>query len=197
MIRVITGLPGAGKSLLTARTAVDLLYRNRNWHQKTGIYRPIYSNLKFSDSLEAEFEPYIKYWSEAMDLVKIRDADVIWEEMGAYCDSTQWANMPLELKRWLQQHRHRGVEITGNVQEFSQIDISLRRITHEVLYLRKIIGSRDPSPTRPPVKYVWGVILVQSVSPDNYKEDKKVSLSTSPHEAYVEKSEAHKLNVTA
>ncbi len=69
-------------------------------------------------------------------------------------DSTQWANMPLELKRWLQQHKKRGVGIIGNTQEFLMIDISMRRLVNNVYTLKKFLGSRDPSPTKPPVKRI-------------------------------------------
>jgi len=106
-------------------------------------------------------------------LPKLRDVDVIWEEMGAVLDSRMWESLPLELRRWLQQHRHRGVSIYGNCQEFNDIDLAVRRLTQELIYLTKIIGSRDPTPTSPPVKFIWGLILELSFDPRTYEEKEK------------------------
>lgn len=173
MINIVTGLPGAGKSYYLAKTTIDLLYENRSWYEKTGIIRKVASNLKLNDDLEKEFSDFITYWSEVEEIPKLRDCDVVWEEMGVVCDARNWESMPLELKRWFQQHRHRGVEIYGNVQEFADIDVAVRRLTHNLIYLTKLVGSRDPSPTKPPVKYIWGFVLKTRLDPRDYKEDMK------------------------
>lgn len=177
-IHIVTGLPGSGKSYHSANLTIDLLYRNRAWYKKSGRLRKVVSNLKMNENVENEFGygtelSFLEYWSEALELPKLRDCDVIWEEMGATVDSRMWESLPLELRRWLAQHRHRGIEIYGNVQEFADIDVAVRRLTQELLYLTKLVGSRDPHPTSPPVKYVWGVILRMRIDPRNYKEDMK------------------------
>lgn len=178
MITIYTGIPGAGKSLKTAQKAIDLLNRNVKWFKRTGIIRPIYSNIRFSEPVEKEFFHYIKYWSEPDELVKIRDADVIWDEIATHLDSTQWQNVPLELKRWLQQHRKFGIDIYGNTQDFAMVDISMRRLTGELYYMTKLIGSRDKSATTPEVKYIWGLIIVKELNPQEYKEDSKLNKSS-------------------
>jgi len=175
MIAVFTGLPGAGKSYKMAQTVIDVLYRNKKWYEKSGILRPIYSNLKLSPSVEEEFKGFINYWSEPAELVTLRDVDVFWDEIATHLDSTQWQNMSLEIKRWLQQHRKFGIEIYGTTQDFAMIDKSMRRLTSDLLYLTKLFGSRDKSSTKPPVKYIWGLILVQHFDPTTYDEEKKKS----------------------
>jgi len=105
--------------------------------------------------------------------VALRDADVFWDEMATHMDATQWANMSLELKRWLQQHRKLGVDIYGNSQDFAQVDKSARRLVQTLYYLTKIIGSRDISATRPPVKHVWGLVFLRELDPQEYDEEKK------------------------
>jgi len=170
-IKIYTGLPGNGKSLGMASEAVDMLYENK----KNGLGRKVYSNLKFSEDVEKEFEGLIEYWNDARELALITKADIIWEEMSAYCDATQWQNMPSELKRFIKQHRHRQVRIIGNVQEFSDIDISVRRVTDRLIYMMKLAGSPDPYENMPPVKHIWGIILKLNINPRNYKEDKKFS----------------------
>lgn len=180
-LKVFEGLPGMGKSLCMASEALEMLEENK----KNGLDRMIASNLKFSSDVEEYFGVrqvhskdltnggLISYWSDARDLAELKNVDVIWEEMSAYCDSTQWQNMPLELKRFIAQHRHRGVRIIGNTQSFSDIDISVRRRTSSLVHVMKLMGSPDPYPNMPPIKRVWGVVLKINLNPQKYKEDKK------------------------
>jgi len=173
MIAIFTGLPGAGKTLKLARTSVEYLYRNKKLHTKKGLpLRKVWSNIHFSPEVEEEFEDYIEYWSDPAALVQLRDVDVIWDEIATHLDATQWANMSLELKRWLQQHRKYGIEILGTTQDFAQIDKSMRRLTSDLLLLSKLVGSPDPSPTRPVVKRAWGLILIRTLDPQKYDEEK-------------------------
>jgi len=174
--RIYCGLESSGKSLKLAMVVADLVERNSKWGKVSTIYRPIMSNLRFTDKfIEYATSKGVKlnYWDNLDDIVKFEQCDVIIDEVPVYFDARQWENMSFEVRRWLAQHRHRGVEIYGNVQEFADIDVAVRRLTGELLYLTKIMGSRDPSPTSPPVKYVWGIVLVMRIDPRNYKEDMK------------------------
>lgn len=177
-IAVFTGLPGAGKSQKMAHTIVSVLYRNKKWFDKSGIRRLIYSNLKLQKPVEEEFEGFIKYWSEPAELVKLRDCDVFWDEIATHLDSTQWANMSLEIKRWLQQHRKFGIEIFGTTQDFGMIDKSMRRLTSDLLILSKMFGSRDRSSTKPDVKRIWGLVMVKTLDPAQYDDSGNNQVST-------------------
>jgi len=170
MIVLFTGLPGAGKSYRMAQTTLGLLERNKKWYEKSSIVRSVYSNLKLSPRYEAMYKDFIKYWSDPSELVEIRDADVLWDEIATHLDSTQWQNMSLEIKRWLQQHRKFGIDIYGTTQDFAMIDKSMRRLTSDLFILTKLIGSPDKSATRPPPKMIWGLCTVQSVDPTTYDE---------------------------
>jgi len=172
MILVISGLPGAGKSLKLARAVVDILYRNRRWAERSGIRRVLYTNLKLSPALMEEFHGFVEEWVDTIQLVKLRNCDVIWDEFATAMDATQWQNMSLELKRWLQQHRKYGIEIYGTTQDFAQTDKSFRRLVSDLLYVTKIIGSRDKSSTMPDVKYIWGLCTVRHLDPQRYDEQK-------------------------
>jgi len=172
-ITVISGRPGAGKSLMLAQKMLDILKRNVQWHKKTGILRKVYTNLSLNPSLTKEFNNYLTYWKETRELYKIVDADVFIDEIANYFDATQWKELTPDIKRWLQQHRKLGVEIYGNAQDFSQVDIGFRRMTSDLFYLVKLAASRDPSPTSPPVKFIWGLSAIYTISPVDYKEDQK------------------------
>jgi hypothetical protein len=172
MIVVFTGLPGSGKSLKLAQTVVDILYRNKRYYEKTGKIRPVYLNLKMSKEIEIEFFDFIRYWTNLKDLVILRDVDIVIDEIATYFDAHNWATMSTEMKRFLQQHRKFGIDIYGTAQDFAQTDKSFRRLTSDLLYLTKLIGSGDISPTRPLPKFIWGVVLVKSLDPTKYDEQK-------------------------
>jgi len=197
MIAIFTGLPGAGKSLRMADTMVEILYRNRNWYEKeTKRYqeypeqfvregellpvapqmRKVYSNLRINKEVESEFRGFIEYWGDPAQLVSLRNCDVFWDEIATHLDSTQWANMSLEIKRWLQQHRKFGIEIYGTTQDFAMIDKSMRRMTSNLEHGTKLFGSRDKSATAPEIKLVWGLSVFKKLDPTTYEEDNKNSV---------------------
>jgi len=173
MIVIFTGLPGSGKSYKLGKTAVEVLYRNRAYFQKAGgAKRLLWTNLKLSEAIEKEFEGYIKYWSELKQLTPLRDCDVLIDEVATYFDARLWETLSLEMRRWLAQHRKFGIEIYGTSQDFAQVDKAFRRLTSDLLYLTKILGSRDISATRPSPKYIWGFSMVRELDPTKYDEQK-------------------------
>lgn len=172
-ITVYTGRPGSGKSTQLADTLLRIIGRNQKWFEKSGIVRPIYINFHLDPDLEELFSGCIRHWQHIEELELVEDADVFIDEIGTYFDSKFWQETSWSMRRWLSQHRKLGIEIYGNSQDFAQIDISFRRMVSELYYFVKLISSRDPSPTKPPVKWIWGVCLMYSMSPVDYKEDQK------------------------
>lgn len=184
MIVVFTGLPGSGKSLKLAATLIEVLYRNRRFYEKQlRLYddgkleslpqrRILWTNLQFTPEVEEEFVGYIKYWKDLRQLTPLKDVDVAIDEIATYFDARLWETLSLEMRRWLAQHRKFGVEIYGTAQDFAQTDKAFRRLTSHLLYLRKLIGSQDLSPTRPTPKYIWGICTVQELDPTVYDEQK-------------------------
>jgi len=177
VFEIIEGQPGNGKSLYTAKMVKRLVARNKKWYKKQGIIRPIFSNLKFSP----EFEDFatvienegsensrkislIRYWQTVDEVSKLRDVDLIWDEIATEMDARTFASLSDEVKRFLSQYDKRGVEIYANTQDFSLIDLRARLFVTRVATMVKIIGSRRPSPTRPPLKRIWGIILVRDLT---------------------------------
>jgi len=173
MIYIYTGLPGSGKTLKLAKISLYLLKRNYRYYKKSGIIRKVYSNVRFNSRIEEQYRDFIHYWTELDDLWKSRDVDVVWQEMAAYLDSNDYKIVPRDLKRWLQLHRHYGVDIYGDTQDFPMIDIAVRRIANHVYRIFKLFGSRDKSATRPQVKFIWGLSILLHVDPTTYAEDKQ------------------------
>lgn len=173
MIAIFTGLPGSGKSARTALALLRLLERNKAYYKKTGNIRHVFSNLLVNSELSTQYSDYLRYWSDPSELLLMRDCDVIWDEISTHLDATQWENLPLDIKRWLQQHRKKGVEIYGNTQTFATVDKSMRRLCSDLYLLKKLMGSPDPSPTKPTIKNIWGVSLVRRLDPQAYNEDEQ------------------------
>jgi len=178
---IYSGLESSGKSLKLAMVVVSLVYRNAKWFKRSGISRFIISNLRFSQSFvqfAKELGVELKYWDNLDDLVECSNCDVIIDEVGNYFDSRMWADLSLDVRRWLTQGAKTGIEIYGSAQDFAQVDKSFRRLTNELYEITKVIGSARPSPTKPPVKKIWGFCVVRELDPRSYNEDKKKFVGT-------------------
>lgn len=172
MIEIYYGKPGMGKSLKLADKIVEILARNERWFKRTGQVRKIASNLRLSSVFEEQYGSFVQYWDDPIDLINLRDVDIFWDEIATHLDSTQWQNVPLDLKRFLQQHRKRGIDIYGTTQAFGMVDISMRRLVDNLFLCRKITGSRNPSATKPPVKTIWGLIWLWEIEAMSFEDEK-------------------------
>jgi len=142
------------------------------------IRRRIASNMKFSEAFELEHEGWFVYWTSLDQLIRFRHVDVIWDEIATHLDSRNWPNLSAEVKEFLSQIRKRGIEIYANTQDFSMVDARARIMITGVKTLNKLLGSPDPSVTKPEIERPWGLIFVRAVT--NYKvtdpEKKKYSI---------------------
>jgi len=183
MKAIFSGLEGSGKSLYLAMVMEQVAQRNAKWYKRTGVKRPIVSNLRFSEEFVQDCEDHgvpIRYWREIESLIKERDADVVIDEVGHYFDSRLWPDLSLDVRCWLAQADKLGVEMYGTAQDFAQVDKAFRRLTTDLRYIVKCIGSRRPSATRPPIRVVWGLCAKFRLDPQGYEEDKKKYLSYIP-----------------
>jgi hypothetical protein len=177
---ITEGAPGQGKSLYTARLATRLAKRNRKWAVAGFPLRLLASNLRFCKSFEEKYGLYdpskpidhtngmILYWDNPIELIKFRHLDIIWDEIATELDSRDFATLSRELKRFLSQYRKRGVDIYANTQDFSMIDARARLMISGVKTLKKVMGSPDPSTSKPTIKRIWGLTLIRGVQ--NFRE---------------------------
>lgn len=165
---IAEGPPGNGKSLYTARKVLMLIARNQRWFKKTKIKRIVCSNMRFSPNFEEKNAGWFRYWDKIDDVCAMKDIDLIWDEVANELDARNWPNLSHETKRFLSRYRKRGVDIYANTQDFSMVDARARLMITRVLNLKKLIGSRDLSTTKPNPRWIWGVILVRQVS--NWRE---------------------------
>lgn len=172
MIELVVGLPGQGKSLLSARTVLDLLVRNERWFKQSGIRRRIASNMPFAPFLMERFPDRIVYWKSLEEVSKLEDVDVIWDEVANQMDARNWLNLPENVKHWLRHHDKDGVEIYANTQHIEAVDVQFRRLVNRLLVVQKIVGSPRPSATKPPIRNVWGICMYRQHDPKTYSYTK-------------------------
>jgi len=174
---IFSGLESSGKSLKLAMVAVEIAYRNAKWRDKSGIARPIVSNMHFSSAFEEhvvnDLGIPIIYWHNLSDLITMKDCDIFIDEVGTYFDSRLWAELSLDVRRWLTQGAKAGIEMYGAAQDFAQVDKAFRRLVWHLFLIKKVMGSRRPSATKPPVKRIWGICAMSELDPQGYDEDKK------------------------
>jgi len=176
---IFSGLESSGKSLKLAMLVTNLVERNSRWRKITGTIRPLVSNMKFSQSFEdwmtKEKGVELHYWTDLRELIKFDEADIICDEVGNYFDARMWADLSLDVRRWLTQGAKSGIEFYGGAQDFAQVDKAFRRLVQpgDLHHIVKIAGSRRPSKTKPPVKRIWGLCMMRSLDPTAYDEDKK------------------------
>jgi len=99
------------------------------------------------------------------ELPNLRDCDLFIDEAGAYFDSRNFADLPLNVRLWLAQAQKLGVYIYAGAQDWAQIDVSFRRLVNRLYEVKKILGSRRPSPSVPVTSRPWGLIFQYSVVP--------------------------------
>jgi len=187
---IFSGLESSGKSLRLAMKADDILFRNAKWLKKSGVMRPIASNMKFSDGFELKARSLgvqVIYWKNLDELVLLENCDVFMDEIGNYFDARGWQDLSLDVRRWLTQAAKCGVEIYGSAQDFAQVDKSFRRLVNELYHIRKMIGSPRPSSTRPPVNRIWGFCMVRELDPNGYDEEAFKSKSIIPWGFFIRK----------
>lgn len=171
-INVCCGLTGSGKTTWLSNRGLWLLADNKKSHRKYKLpLRKVASNIKFASWVEKKFPDQIVYWSDIEELERMRNVDVLWDELAVNLDSTQYALTPLSLKRWLQQHRKFGISIYGTVQDLPMLDIAMRRLVHAVRYARKMVGTRDICAGMPPPRVVWGVVWLRLLKRECFAKD--------------------------
>jgi len=175
---IFSGLESSGKSLKLAMLVCDLVARNARWNRIGGTNRPIISNMRFNPVFEQyahEQGVELRYWNQLEELISYTEADIICDEVGNYFDARMWADLSLDVRRWLTQGAKQGIEFYGGAQDFAQVDKAFRRLVQpgDLVHITKLMGSRRPSATKPPVKRIWGICAVSKLDPQGYDEDKK------------------------
>lgn len=168
MKTVYIGKEGSGKTLFMGRDSYEVVFKNVSLYKKTGVMRPIISNIRYSDSFlifaRSKGVP-VKEWQHISELEHFSECDLFIDEVGAYFDSRTYADLPLSTRLWLAQAQKLGVHIYAGAQDWAQIDVSFRRLVNRLYDVRKLLGSKRPSLSIPGSKTPWAIILAWKVMP--------------------------------
>lgn len=171
---VYTGLESSGKSLHMAYVMRGIVMRNKRWFKKTGVPRPIVTNLPLSVSFQAWITKQgipVFFFTDLNQLVGYSECDVFIDELSKYFDSRSWTELSLDAKHWISQGAKSGVHVFASSQNFAQVDVSYRRLVKKVFIVKKIVGSRRPMMTSPAVKLIWGLYYLRGVKADTFRAE--------------------------
>lgn len=176
----IIGIPDSGKSYYTAVIFKRLLKRNWKWWKKSGKKRKILSNLKVSEKWlnhksREKYKEFIEIWEDPSELIKRENVDIIWDENATDMESRDWEHLDKDIKSFIQQHDKNGIDIYANTQAPMQVDVMFRRNCKSMVQVTKLFGNRRPHPTKPPVKWIWGLIMIRKLKRVSFskEEDKQ------------------------
>jgi len=178
MKQIFSGYESSGKSYLLAEKSAELVRRNAKWASMGLPVRTIASNMPYAPEFEAwakELGVPLFYWKSLDQIIHLTEVDIICDEVGKFFDSRFWDKLSLDVRIWLSESAKQGIHWYGGAQDFAQVDKSFRRLVQpgDLVHVTKLIGSPRPSASMPPVKFIWGVLLLQKLNPQGYDEDKK------------------------
>lgn len=172
--KLTTGQPRSGKGLRMMVQINETYERNLKWAEETGTVRPIALNLtlseKYLDEVDNEFFTHWKTWQ---DLLKMQDTDIFWDEISIMLDAYKYEQLSMDQLHWLTHYAKLGNEICANTQDLSQLAKRARKLCTSVTNMVKIIGSRTPSNTKPPIDFIWGLCVGYDL--ENYRDDECLS----------------------
>jgi len=117
----------------------------------------------WSDAKQLRFCPRLKCW-KGTKAHRLHGAYVIFDDIATIIPADGWVNTPIWLRKTFTQARHFGIRILANCQDPFSTDVNFRRYTDMCYRFKKIIGSRDPDETKPPVKNIWGFYIRRKVA---------------------------------
>jgi len=188
MKRIYTGLESSGKSLMLSKEAESVFQRNVQWirkREKAGcefLPRTMNFNMPMSPAFIKRVQSYGIIYKEFRQLEKIlysEECDIFIDEVLKFFPASGSSSLSNEQLHFLTQGEKSGISIYGTSQDFSQVHKQFRRLVKQVFVVTKIIGSRRPMKTAPPVGKIWGICAIRSVDPRSFKGDDTTMKSTS------------------
>jgi len=171
---VYTGIESSGKSLLLSRQAEKVRQRNIKWFKITGLKRTMAFNSpmspEFIKSIEENNINYL-YFKNLDDILYLEEADIFIDELIKFFPASGSNSLSNEQLHFITQGAKSGIHLWGASQDFSQVHKQFRLLVNEVYVIKKIVGSRRPMKTAPPVKSIWGICTKRKVAPSSFKGD--------------------------
>jgi len=100
----------------------------------------------------------------------VHDCDIMIDEAANLLPADGWSDTPRWLRKVFSQHRHRGIRVFANTQDYKGVDINFRRMIRRAELIQPVFKSRDISASLPPVKHIFGIIMVRRFDPGQLEE---------------------------
>jgi len=180
MKQVYTGLESSGKSLMLSRTAEKVFARNKRWlkiRRKLKLQevpRTMAFNQPMSDFFVKKItDAGLKYveFRDFNDMEYLTECDFFIDELLKIFPSKGSDPLSAPQMDFLTQGAKSGNHIYAASQDFSQVHKQFRLLTNKVYIVKKLVGSPRPMQSAPPVNYIWGLCIKNSVKPTSFKGD--------------------------
>jgi len=153
MITIIEGRPGMGKSIYL----VGEIFR----HLRRG--KRVYTNVAISDiAFASKYDKQLFSIDSLEDIVDLREGEIVLDEVHIYLNSRNWDKLDVKFQLFLQQHRKRGLNITGAVQSIKRADVVFRELIQIFYRIRKIVSFKVPY-----TRYAFGFFYLREYDPDD------------------------------
>lgn len=147
MITIITGKPGAGKTLFMTYKALEMI---RKGYSVYANWKMDFSGLIGKKKINTEKFGNVYFWSEIPELLHIKGGQIFIDEAQGYFDSREWQEMPPSAKQKFSAHRHDvkkddngqiiPLDIWAGVQHTSNIDKRIRDLGQNFVEIRNLFG---------------------------------------------------------
>lgn len=174
MKKVWTGIESSGKSLQLSINAERVLQRNIKWYEITRRPRTMAFNTPMAPKFIARIkEAGIKYieFKHLSEILHLEECDIFIDELIKFFGASGTTSLSREQLDFITQGAKTGVHLYAASQDFSQVHKQFRLLVNEVYVVTKIIGSKRPMKTAPPVGMIWGLCMIREVKPTSFKGD--------------------------
>jgi len=147
MITIITGKPGAGKTLYMTYLALNLFLKG---HDVYANWKLDFSDYVSKKKIKQTTLGKVYFWSEIPELLHIKGGQIFIDEAQGYFDSREWQEMPPSAKQKFSANRHdirkdnKGqiipLDIWAGVQHTSNIDKRIRDLGQHFAEVRNIFN---------------------------------------------------------
>jgi len=175
-----TGKQSAGKSQLLAVHAITVFHRNLKWMKiREKMRLPAIPRTMAFDSpmcpafvarVEATGMKYI-HFNNINDIMPLNEIDIFIHEIISWF--AQKGSEPLlpEQTEFLSQCDKEGIDIYFCTQDFSLVHKQFRMHVTALKLVVKLVGSERPKRSAPPIKHIWGIVLMWDLIPESFKGD--------------------------
>jgi len=174
------GKESAGKSQLMVVHSWKTFKRNVRWRRKRlkkgleDIPRTMAFDTPISPWYISQIEKAgLKYlfFKDLKDIMHLTQVDIHINEINKFFPQRGSDPLDREQAEFLSQAAKLGVDIYFCTQDFSQAHKQFRFLVNKMYHVKKLCGSIRPIASAPPIKYIWGIVLIFPIDPDSFKGD--------------------------